>query len=271
MRLVGSLRAIVLSAALVGSVTATAADVVEITSASSLGANDSIGWLQLGPAGRTVAEPVPVTSSGGLAATLELQKPLTDLAQFQPLARVEQGSGWAGDFTPGAHLIQAPVLYTTLLFEEPVSGVGAQIQSASPSFTASMEVWDSYPSANRFAFSRIGLFGVSGTNTGTQDGSAPFLGAASSTADIWAVRFTTSQGSGTSGYALDTLYLTTDPKAIDPAPEPSALLLIGAGAVGLGYYGRKGARRGRRPPAAAPGGPGPGITRPGAPRPPGRR
>jgi hypothetical protein len=190
-----------------------------VTSAGALGANDSIGWAQLGSSATTVVSPRNVTSGGGLSATVS--------SGGGVFLRLDERNGWAGNFAPGT-----PVLWTqglgpdiTVTFGSAVFGAGAQIQSAVlGAFTARITVFDA---ANNSA-----SFTLTGDATSSADNSAIFIGVLSSMADITKVVFDlTAASSSPNDFAIGPVALKTAGTA--PVPAPAALGLFGLGLLGL--------------------------------------
>jgi hypothetical protein len=117
-----------------------------------------------------------------------------------------------------------------------VKGVGLQIQSASfLDFTASLEVFDGATS--------LGTFSVAGLTLGLGDGSAPFLGALTDSANITSAVFTLTSNTDF-GFGVNRL-LTADgdgtvPVEPGPAvPEPATLTLFATGVAALAARRRR--------------------------------
>lgn len=189
------------------------AGAAEITSLAALSSNDSIDWGQLGPTGTVLTSPQLVTSTGGLGATV------TSLGDLE---RRDEGSGWAGNFTIGDHLLWDQGIANpdsiTITFDQAVRGFGAQIQA------------DFFgPFTARITLSNGDVFTELGDSSNLADGSAIFIGALDPTADITSVTFDlTSAAFSPNDFAIDTLFLNT----VTTVPEPLTLSLFGAGLAG---------------------------------------
>jgi hypothetical protein len=147
------------------------AAITQETSAAGIGANNSIDWSIYGPPGATVSTPEFMTVGP------ETVSPASSSGTVQIL---KEGTDFTGIFSPGDNLMDQPFQSdsTIVSFSSPVLGVGTHIQSGlSGAFTAYMELFDS-------ANTLLGTVSVTGNNTGAEDGSAPYIGALSDTADI---------------------------------------------------------------------------------------
>jgi hypothetical protein len=144
--------------------------------------------------------------------------------------------GWTGNFAQGASvLVAAPDI--TLSFENPVQGVGAQIQSAAfGNFMAQIT-----------AFAKdgtiLGSFSENGVSTTDNDGSAIFIGLLDTNADISKITFDlTSAPSGPNGPILEFGIAAVDlTGSVSGVPEPSTWAMMILGFCGLGFmaYRRK--------------------------------
>jgi hypothetical protein len=220
---------------------------------NSLVANDFFDWAQLrvvDSTGAVVAVPSPVTVTSNLGRTAVL----SDGVAFTGLIEGPD-SDWTGNFLIGEHvLISAdnPNLFpidpvTGLPTLNPdavaasfevdlataVAGLGLQITSNRfGDFVAGLEV---YNSSNTL----LGAFSVGGTLDGSEDGSAPFLGALSDSNEIARAVFTVvsvlenGDTAHPQGVGVNRL-LTLDGNQTQaaPVPEPATIGLVALGAVG---------------------------------------
>jgi hypothetical protein len=198
------------------------AGAAEVTDSGLLGANDSIGWGQLGPTGTVLTPTVTVTSGGGLTAVVS--------GAGGTLERLDQEAGWAGNFTQGDQLLwtnlaNGPI---TIIFNTPVSGAGAQIQADDyGDFTATLNVYG--------AGGLLESYSLAGTSNGNNDGSAIFLGVLDGTADITEIQYSVSTGGD--DFAINELGLVTG--GASPVPEPCTVILLGSGLAGLAAFRKK--------------------------------
>ncbi|MFL5330022.1 MAG: PEP-CTERM sorting domain-containing protein [Gemmataceae bacterium] len=183
---------------------------------SSITNSQTVNWNQLGPAGTSVPQPFQITGSGGYTFTVYKNNSPTNYI------RADEGNGFNGDF-----LINEPLLYSTsltafdFLFPTPVKAVGAQLQLSTP---------NSQP-ANWQPFIRVITVGgtttdftlPTDTNNHAHDGSTPFVGVISTSADIIEVLFDSFTGGNT---AINFVTIAV--------PEPSSYVLA-LGAASFGF------------------------------------
>ena len=220
-------------AALLGS--AAQASTSLVTSAASLGANDSVSWSQLGPDGSSINPIVFVAhSTAGLTV---FGSSLQNLAPS--LTLVTQGSTFSGTFTNGARLLSTgpgtgPLTFS---FLTPVSGAGVEIQrNLYGSFIAQISAFDGMGHALQ-----ANLFDYQAGGFSSSTGNPPvFLGVSSTSADIAKIELQVLPATGISstGFAIDSLQLVNP--AVAPVPEPTtyAMLVAGLGLMGV-LAGRK--------------------------------
>lgn len=211
------------AAALFASTSAFAA-ISAVGTRPGLAPNDSIDWVQLGPAFTPVPNGSTALSLGGITATLT--------GPADPMERRDQSfGGWAGNFAPGDALLwtndaDGPL---TIEFDVPVFGAGAQIQrDAYGDFQALIEAYDG-------GGGLLGSFLALGTSNGDGDNSAIFLGVLSDVANIKKIVYDVD--GGTQDFAINLLSLKTEggvpPQPHPSIPEPGTLSLLSLGVVSV--------------------------------------
>jgi PEP-CTERM motif len=194
---------------------ASASTLTLVNSRALLQPGDSFQWGDLGgdltDLGASFTAP---SVSGNLTATVS---GATRFALFS-------GATFNADFAPSDTVLSLFDLTTgdptagviRLLFNHPVSGGGAQIQSNfQGGFTASVSALDAGGHVIGAAFSILGTNGLNG------DGSAPFLGIRSDALDIFGLEFSLADG-----FAINDVSV-----AAVPEPATLTLLLLGSGLI----------------------------------------
>ena len=213
------------------------AAVIGVDSASSLGANDAIGWGQINlPAGQSVQAytgPLSVVSTNGNGATVSV-------GGDHMLVRVDQAPGGDsyGNFPPGMQLIVTNGGHEGIVinFSQPVYGGGAQVGSGS---------YGPYD-AIVMAFSGAHLQGTySVAATTTTDGlnnPAPFIGLLSDSRNITSLVFFADHGDS-GGYGTDLGTVSLNVRVHPGVPEPSTWAMMLIGFAGLGFAFRQSRRK----------------------------
>jgi hypothetical protein len=139
------------------------------------------------------------------------------------------GGGWAGNFNPGDELLwtagNGPL---TLTFNQPLSGLGANIQADFyGGFTALLQVFNT-------GGGLIESFSEAGYSDGSNNGSAIFIGVANDPGIAAAEFSLTSATYNTGDFSINQLDI--DPSQV---PEPKSVLLFGSALAALAIFGRK--------------------------------
>jgi hypothetical protein len=198
------------------------------TSRAGFAGTDSVDWGQLGPTLTAVADPVNATSTGGISVSVHQPSSGT-------WERLNQGSGWNGNFAPGDRLLwdnlgTAP---WTITFGQSIDGLGFQIQADHfGAFTALLNVYDS---SNNL----IGSFSENGNSSTAGDNSAIFIGIQDTTgADIKSAQISLSSASSTpTDFAINRMDLVDFAPA--STPEPASIVLLITVALGIALLFRR--------------------------------
>ena len=204
---------------LVISASSASAGLTLVTSRAALGGDDSVDWGQLGGEFVGVSNPFAATSTGGIG--------LNGTGNGgSPFDRIDQSSGWSGNFSPGDKLLwtfypsEGPM---DLAFDKIICGAGANIQADFfGDFEAFLEAFDSNGNS-------LGIVSEKGTSNSNNDGSAIFIGVLSSLHDIASISFWVKSDTGINDFAINQLDLVTDCNVV---PSPAAGLL---GLLGLAF------------------------------------
>lgn len=236
-----ALRSILPALYLVLSITHANATLIQVGSAGALGANDFFDWGQvrvLDGAGNAVAQASPQNVTSNLSRKASISDGVSFTGHIE-------GTDWFGNFSVGDHVLftgdvndlAAAASMWTLNLNTPVAGLGLQITSSFyVAFTASLEAFNGATS--------LGILNIAGVTDGSEDGTAPFLGAISNGAKIDKAVFTVTSNAG-AGLGVNRL-LTTDIAAAS-VPEPGTLSILAMSLIGIAAIGRRGRRTRTRP------------------------
>lgn len=191
-----------------------------ISSPSGLSIDGAVDWGILGMNGAVVNNPFSVPVIAGLNVTVS--KASGDFGILQ------SELGWSGSFVPGDMLLSTGagnVGSVTLNFDQPIAGFGTQLQAEFQStlnpplinagkFQARITAFDSNHNL-------IGDYSSIGDLTNALDGSAPFLGIRSPTANIRQISISVPQSDGLNlSFALNGLKIQTNSAQTDSAIFP---------------------------------------------------
>lgn len=203
--------------------------IIQVSNASQLSPSFSVNWGIFGP----------VPGAVSTFAQAPVGPLVVHINTASGLLALEQGSA-VGGFLPGDTLLSQlpgnlsdPILVG---FSTPVRGVGTQIESLLPgAFTGYMDLFDA-------SNSLLGEISVPGNTTSANDGSAPFIGALSTSLNIDHVVFSVNNGNPQFPRAGD---VAINALAFS-VPEPGTLSILGAGLLGV-IAARTRKRRSRTP------------------------
>jgi PEP-CTERM motif-containing protein len=210
-------------AAIAGIVTAAPASATLVTSRDALAGTESIDWATVGNSFDTLPEPLEMTTTGGLAATVR-----------------GSGNGLVRDGFLGSLLPFRTVESLRCGFDEQGQPVNCGVPRISISFTTGLKAFGAQIQDigfdSRFLGS-ISVFDVLGnlleSYTASGFNSAPFLGVLRGTADIFRIDFGTNTGNDFAINRADLIrgLIETPPPDVPPpttsVPEPSSMALFG--------------------------------------------
>lgn len=183
---------------------------------------DTVGWCQFGCPNSTLTTPqawISAMGNTGLAGNTSTQN----------INILQQGVTWSGNFADGMGVLYNGVetlgnspTAIGVTFDQAVFGVGAYIQGdLFGAFTGTITLLD----ANLDPIFSFSADGTSDQNVGT----ALFIGAYDTTADVWGAIFSTNDND----FGIGDMLLQTSPNAPPPVPEPGTLLLVAPSLLGL--------------------------------------
>jgi hypothetical protein len=187
--------------------------------------NDYVDWcVQFNNCANTpFLEPSPssFTSNGGVTGQVGL------VGTQQPFEVRQEGVSWVGNFPANMGIVYNAVSTQNntpadiaATFGVGTYGAGAYIQAEHyGAFTATVTLFDS-------SFQSLGSYTATGDSEST--GTALFIGAYDTTADVYAAQFSVKDINGQDDFAIGELKLNTN-----GVPEPGTLMLLGPSALGL--------------------------------------
>jgi hypothetical protein len=193
-----------------------------VSSRAVIGGSGLINWGSLGTAGVELSNPTTGIAVTGTSRTATISK-----ASPLPFERRDQGTDFNGDFSSGATLLYTrgnggPV---TIMFSAPIIAAGANFQTADfGAFTGSIAALDASQNV-------LATFMFNGTSGSSGNGSAIFVGIASTLSNIMGIRFTgLTSAFRPNDFAINNVSVNVSANVV---PEPSTYALFGTGLIGL--------------------------------------
>jgi hypothetical protein len=196
-----------------------------VNNRAALGGNDTLDWGVLGPAGTNASNPFSINSTGGRSVQI-------GQAGASNFLRLDQGTGWNGNFAPGAELIWTIGANGPMTIDfansDSVTAAGAQIQANFHGpFSATLQALDS--SGNVLA-----SFNFDGNSNANGDDSAIFAGIQATGGDSFdKLRISVpTTVFNPQDFAINDLSFTAN--AHNAVPLPGGVVLFGLGLATLG-------------------------------------